>query len=67
MTGNQLGGWLCLTFGVVLAVFADPLGRLAAKTDPLLGKRINVKWYQISNLVGGLLGILLGIIMLLGY
>ncbi|HEX8844614.1 MAG TPA: hypothetical protein VF791_08215 [Pyrinomonadaceae bacterium] len=67
MKDSQFGGWLFLVGGLIFIIFYVPLGRLAAKTDPILGKRINVKWYQISNLIGGLLAVLIGIIILLGY
>jgi hypothetical protein len=67
MKDSQLGGWLFLVGGLIFILFHIPLGHIAAKTDPILGKIINVKWYQTGSLVGGIFCLLIGILTLLGY
>jgi uncharacterized membrane protein YhdT len=61
MTGDKSGVWLTIIVGLVLAVFADPIGRYQAK-----GLTDNPRPFQMIVFFAGLLAIIIGILSLLG-
>lgn len=66
MTDGQVVGLVFLILGLIFAIFAKPIGRLKQKTDPILGERVGVEWYQMINFIGGLFFAFLGLLLLLG-
>ncbi len=60
MSGDK-AGWFFILVGLILAVFADPIGRLKAKGLPGA-----VKPFQAITFFGGLCVVIVGILKLLG-
>jgi hypothetical protein len=60
MSDDRLGGLFVIIIGLILAVFADAIGRLDARIY-----KTNAKPFQKITFFGGLLGILIGILLLI--